>query len=818
MKSHRFSTQWRGALRICCAMALLGSANGGELIFSQFTDNQSTSGPSLVSPDTARNSEVADDFDVVADIERVRATGFIWGTVNFRGVHVRFYEFGADNRPAALQREYFAAASDSNVVFDAYGNIDVKLSPPFSANGKHFLSVQPVSDYWYWWSANSGAARGESYYFRDSNSGETWHHSDNQPFSNTNADVAFLLYGTVTGPGRIDRLSTNTLARGGYLEIFGANFGGSGTVVIGEVAAPIADWTSTRIVAYVPEASPLGAVNVQVVTAGASNSKTLSVTERQPNGRVNWRLRMEGAYSTVRPARGPDGTIYAIDVGFRLYAISPDGGVKWIVRGAGNKGVAVGPDGTIYAASEDYISAYNPDGRAKWSFKQNPRSFICLGVTVGPDGNIYSVGTEGPGVFSLTPAGSLRWTNPEFYDRAIVDYGEIVIGPNNGKDQLYFYANNHTRAIRLEDGASIFTIGPTGQPVVSPLDGTVHTAASAYDPSGSLRWSFTFPISGLPVSAPDLASDGTHYTTYRLSELYALDPNGREKWHTGFNNYIGPPNVDPVNSLVVIGSAGTLDTEGFVLGVSTSTRKEIWRVQLPKEEAAVYNPWTSLYGFNQFVDTRAKFSADGSAVYLITAIATGGLVRDRCFLYSINTGVTNQVPASTTQRSVDIKLSARLQKNNAATVNGVVSVRDASGASVSGATVAANWNLPTGAVATQTANTDSTGNATFSIKSIGGTYTLTVTDLTRAGLTFDKANSVLSRSLTTATRLNLRPGNQNLVLSWVTNVDGLTLLSAGAAESRVWSAVPQSPQVTGENYTVTVPIKGNATLFRLVPP
>jgi len=315
--------------------------------------------------------------------------------------------------------------------------------------------------------------------------------------------------------------------------------------------------------------------------------------------------------------------------------------LKWVVRGAGNKGLAVGADGTIYAASEDSIKAYNPDGTARWSFVQNPRAFICLGVTVGPDGNIYSVSTEGLGVFSLTPAGTLRWTNAEAYSRPIVDYAEIVIGPNNGVNQLYLYANNHTRAVRLEDGASVFTIPRTGQPVISPLDGTMHATATAYNPSGQLQWAFTFPSSGLPVSVPDLASDGTHYTTYRTMELYALNPNGIEKWHLALTNYIGAPNVDPNNTLVVVGSGGTLDMQGFVAGISTSTRREVWRVALPAEEVSVYNPWTGLYGFNQYVDTRAKFSADASAVYLVTAIATGGLVRDRCFLYSIKTGLSS---------------------------------------------------------------------------------------------------------------------------------------------------------------------------------
>ena len=406
------------------------------------------------------NSEVADEFNVVANIDRVSAGGFIWGAVNFQGVYVRFYAFGADNKPGALQHEYFLAAGDPNVAFNQLsGAIDATLSPAFAATGRHFLSVQPVINYWYWWSANSGAPRGEAFYFRNNTTGEAWHHGDNLNI-NVNADVVFDLYGTVTGAGVITSLSETTLPRSGFLEIFGSNFGGDGTVLIGGISAPVADWTSTRIIAYVPESAPLATLPVQVVNgAGGSNTISLAVTTRPAAAdHVNWRFRMNGPYSFVRPAIGPDGTVYSIDAFEHLYALAPDGGLKWLVRGAGDKGVAVGPDGTIYVASENFIKAFNPDGSAKWQFVQNPRAFICLGVSVGPDGNIYSVGTEGPGVFSLTPAGALRWQQPEAYNRPIVDYGEIVFGPNGSNQQLYFYANNHLRALRL-DGTSVFTLG-----------------------------------------------------------------------------------------------------------------------------------------------------------------------------------------------------------------------------------------------------------------------------------------------------------------------------------------------------------------------
>lgn len=468
------------------------------------------------------------------------------------------------------------------------------------------------------------------------------------------------------GAQTITSISPAAASRSGFVEILGTNFTGTpGKLLIDGTVAPVATWTDTRIAAYVPEAASLGSIGVTVVTAaGVSNGVTLTVTDRAPGGRVQWRFRMDAPYSEVRPARGPDGTIYVIDVYGRLYSLAPNGALNWLVRNGGNKGLAVGPDGTIYTGSESDVKAFNPNGTRKWVFVQNPRAFIMLGLSVGPDGNIYGVGTEGPGIFSLTPQGTLRWTNPEFYSRLIVDYGEIVFGRNNGEDQLYFYANDHTRAVRLRDGASVFTIRPTGQPVVSPLDGTMHATAAAYSPVGQLQWAFRFPIDNLPVSVPDVASDGTHYVMWRSSVLYAINPNGTEQWNVTLPFYLGPPNIDPANSLAVVGSANTLDQLNYILGVTTSSRQIEWRVDLPAEETTVFNPWTGQYGFNQFVDTRAKFSADSQNVYLVSAIADGGLVEERSFLYAITAGPgsgspptapTNLVASSTTPARIDLK-------------------------------------------------------------------------------------------------------------------------------------------------------------------
>jgi hypothetical protein len=733
-------------------LSLAGAVRGSELVFSQSSDTQSIYGPSQAWPVTGNNSEVADDFVLKGRIDRVVAKGFMRSATDFQGVYIRIYECGANNTPGALQQQYFLAASDPNLSHDSAGTVSANLSPAFWATGRHFISVQPLTDRWYWWSANSYAPFGQSFYFRNLAAGQdVWQKGDTQFLSNPQSDVAFSLYGVVTDPGIIDSLSATTLPRSGFLEILGTNFGGSGQVLIGGISAPVSFWSSTRVIVYVPESAPLATLEVQVVNeVGPSNAMLLNVTQRPPaSGRVNWRFQMDAPYSMVRPVIGPDGTIYIVDVFAHLYALAPDGGLKWVVSAAGDQGVAVGLDGTIYVASESDIKAFNSDGSLKWTFVQNPRAFICLGVSVGPDGNIYSVGVEGLGVFSLTPAGQLRWAVPEGYSHPIVDYAEIVFGPNGSDQQLYFGANSHMRALRL-DGTSVFTLNGSFQPAIGP-DGSVHSALASFSPNGSLIWNFVSPYSYNTFSPADVGSTGIHYFTQNRVQLFALNTGGSVSWHVTLKNLMGGPVVDPFNSILVMGSANTLNLAGSIQAVSAANGKELWTVTLPAEDPTVFNASLGIYGYNQGVSTRGRFSPDGQTVYFLTYTVTGDTNTSRSFVYSINTGGGSTTPPpATTQflRSTSISLSAKLAKNGNVSVSGAVNVNDENGGSVSGATVAVSWGLPDGSTQNQTASTSSNGVAKFSTSGRRGTYMLTINNITKSGYTFDRSNSVLSKTIT----------------------------------------------------------------------
>jgi hypothetical protein len=560
--------------------------------------------------------------------------------------------------------------------------------------------------------------------------------------------LALAAAGAVTAQTpRIDSLSDTGQARGGMLIVTGSNFGSEGTVVIDSLSAPVASWTDTEVVAYVPETARLAPVAVTVSTAsGSSNSATLTVTDRVARGRLLWRFRMDAPYSAVRPARGLDGTIYCIDVYGRLYALAPNGALLWLVRGAGNKGLVVGPDGTIYTGSELDVKAFRTDGVLKWTFVQNPSAFILQGLAIDAEGNIYGVGTNGMGAFSLRADGTEQWRTPEPYSRPIVTYSEPVIGPSGGFDQLYWFGNQHTRAVRSDDGASVFSI-LAGQPVVSPLDGTIHIGSAAYSQSGQQLWNY---VSGVGASVPDVGSDGRHYHVVTGSSgwnLFTLSPSGALLWNAVMPKSVSTPDIDPTNTIVVVPASSTLDIPGFVQGVSTQSHAVVWELPLPAEETQIFNPNTAQYGFNQFVDTRCKFSTDGKVAYRVSAIAPGGIVRERSFLNAIATsaGPTPPPPLAFKTRVASLTLTGSAP-GPISTVTATIQIVDQSNAPVPLAAVKGTWKTPTG-IFTTSATTSNTGMISWLNGYGPGVYTFTVTQVTKSGYTWDKTNSVVRRSL-----------------------------------------------------------------------
>jgi IPT/TIG domain-containing protein/putative pyrroloquinoline-quinone-binding quinoprotein len=471
-----------------------------------------------------------------------------------------------------------------------------------------------------------------------------------------NAFIFLLVAASAAAQPTITVLSPATASRSSRVLIQGFGFGslqGNGHVTIAGVTAPLTRWSDTLISAYVPEGALSGTGSIQVFnsTGAASNLVPITVTARQAlTGHTKWRFQVDGDYIQGRPAVASDGTVYTQDVYGHLYALDPTGGLKWIFNATrvGFGEISVGLDGTIYSGSTDTIFALNPNGSIKWQFNQSPGAFIMLGPNVGPDGNIYAVGTQGMGVFSLTPQGTLRWSNPELYDRPIVTRQEIMF--STAQSRLYFHANRHLRSVGF-DGSDKFnyadgldTIQGDQQPAIAP-DGSVYTnlfsalgpglMLGKFDFTGNQLWHIfdQFPNSTNILSTVDVGPDGTVYDGRNLIELYAINPNGTQRW-----KYIDPgilfgPVVSPLNDLLLIGGLVNYGQPGFFEAVST-TGTFLWKHVLPVEN-----------GLNIVPMSRARFTADGQTAYFGMSIPGQGSDA-YSYLYSVQTSSNSVVSLS----------------------------------------------------------------------------------------------------------------------------------------------------------------------------
>jgi len=104
------------------------------------------------------------------------------------------------------------------------------------------------------------------------------------------------------------------------------------------------------------------------------------------------------------PAIGIDGVIYVGSRDHYLYAINPDGSIKWRHE-TGDEIVsspAIGYDGTIYVSSHDgRVCAIDRDGSSRWGF--DSLDTMSCSPSIGSNGMVY-IGSHGGKLFSIGPA------------------------------------------------------------------------------------------------------------------------------------------------------------------------------------------------------------------------------------------------------------------------------------------------------------------------------------------------------------------------------------------------------------------------------
>lgn len=630
------------------------------------------------------NGEAADDFNVVGTIEQISVDGQqCQGCFNLRehlvGVFVRFYEW-TPNGPGRLQAEYFVSEDDPNLLPHescCLNTLTVILSEPFPATGLHYCSMQPLMDgpgSWEISEVNFNATMAEETYHRtDNGAWQAWSIIDGGP----PVDLAFQLVGAVSDDPSPEIFSTTPAITNpsGRIRIDGVGFGdeqGALEIAVGGNEALVTQWTENTIIAYVPETTTAGDVDIEIILdQQVLANAEITVQPRVQKGQVKWRFAVDADFTLHRPGVGPDGSIYVNDYNHgRLYKLSPEGGLEWVVDalrgqvGLGGEGpVVIGDDGTVYVAVNPLgpttdIVAYDSAGDLLWVFVE-PNAFgVAVGPAIGPDGNLYVAfhdqDQQSFGLTSFTPDGTLRWNNngsPPLYEHGGLG-AELVFGssvPGSKTDQVVLTVDRdddpYLYAFDMTDGGQNWNV-PRGvsedpflqfqiQPETGP-DGTIYMTEftglsglgwglKAFDPSnGAELWRFD-PDIAAGASGPEVGSDGIIYFSWDISRVTAVFPDGTLKWtHEDFSGIRTQPTIAPDNSVVMVGG-GEFGESGTVKAIDAQTGTERWKVDFPDENFGNIVP-----------DARPLITADSSTAYVPTVILADPGPFQYCYLYALD--------------------------------------------------------------------------------------------------------------------------------------------------------------------------------------
>lgn len=222
-----------------------------------------------------------------------------------------------------------------------------------------------------------------------------------------------------------------------------------------------------------------------------------------------------------------DRTIYARSINEQLYALAPDGELKWKKINVSGRALAVGQNGV-------YANSYALDPTTGEPTVKFPGAFL----TLGDDGTVY---IQDQVICAFEPGGQLKWKSRSDSDTPPPSGAHVLVG-NDGT----IYGNSH-RSYVVRDpvtGARRYVRPPAGVP---------HNLVVAFDTrSGSIKWSFQSKAT-LPALAK--GNDGTIYVGSYDGHVYALDPHSGElrwKFWTG-----GGWGKMPVHALTV-GNNGTI--------------------------------------------------------------------------------------------------------------------------------------------------------------------------------------------------------------------------------------------------------------------
>jgi outer membrane protein assembly factor BamB len=278
-----------------------------------------------------------------------------------------------------------------------------------------------------------------------------------------------------------------------------------------------------------------------------------------PNGKLKWKYKI--GIPCQSPVIGAGGSIYVATL-FYLYVIYPDSSLNWhLYQPTFPSSPAIGLDSTIYVSTLDFIlMAFNHmDGSLKWRY--NAPGNFGFSPVIDTNGVIYTCSKDSF-VYAVTSNCSLKWRYK--IDGYISSH--LAIGNGNtiylGTKDSCFYALNSDGTLKWRYKADDYL--DYYSPVID-LEGTIYFGTDklyALHPDGSIKCQYT--LGGKVGTTPAIDSDGVIYFGSYDGYFYALNPDGSLKWRYKVDGTIISPTIG-MDSTIYFGC-----TDGYLYAIKGS--------------------------------------------------------------------------------------------------------------------------------------------------------------------------------------------------------------------------------------------------------
>ena len=189
-----------------------------------------------------------------------------------------------------------------------------------------------------------------------------------------------------------------------------------------------------------------------------------------PNGTLRWRYNT-GSYIKGSASIADDGTIYVPSFNGYFYALNHDGTLKWQASTGSSvaaAGVALAEDGTIYVGTEQ-LRAYYPNGTLKWCTDVQGSVYGSI-PAISADGTIYV--SAGSSLVAVNPDGTEKW-------RKVLSNEQVRSSPSIGEDGCIYVGSEFSDYGYLHAFGTMENNQPPEKPTIDgPAQAKIRTSVT----------------------------------------------------------------------------------------------------------------------------------------------------------------------------------------------------------------------------------------------------------------------------------------------------------------------------------------------------